>query len=256
MGIPEVAIVEPISVPKDLICHICLDLADNPVVTSCSHIFCSNCLQSSRQQSNSCPVDRVPLGSTRQIKDSSPILYRIWNSIALRCPHAHSRSCIWTGTASGYSEHLSTCARINPSASANTTNQLNNLKKEVSDLKAAHETLNRSSMQERARLSEQVTELSNSLDVSRCRNESLRNEISRMSAELHHNELELASLAREREELDTSYRYDIYKIKKLATLIFQNLYDKPYHINQNKIFSCIESIYKGRRLFIYVCICM
>lgn len=227
MGIPDAAIIEPISVPKDLTCHICLDLAEDPVETGCHHIFCSNCIKSSREQSNTCPVDRVPLTSAtlRSIKDSNPVLYRVWNSTSLRCPHAHSRGCGWTGAPSNLTEHLSACARSNASVStstsAATTAQINRLKDEIQDLKTED------------RLSKELLERE-------------QNAHRRTKALLQSAKSTIENLQNEKETCDPSYHYNIYNMRSLARLIMQNLDDKPDEIDKNKIFVCIQNNLKSK----------
>eukprot|EP00798_Chlamydomonas_sp_ICE-L_P001997 gene1997-33420_t len=59
---------------------------------------------------STCPLDRKPLPrSLPSLKVSSPVLYRVWNGIQLRCPYSYPNNCPWTGTGEAFSEHLGKC---------------------------------------------------------------------------------------------------------------------------------------------------
>ena len=88
-GISISCVIEPSSLPDNLICSICHDLAQCPISTTCCYqVFCHGCMAKVKSSgSSACPVDRKPLPSVLPLlKTSNPLAYRFWNGIKLRCP--------------------------------------------------------------------------------------------------------------------------------------------------------------------------
>src|SRR5256885_12068627 len=55
------------AVNENLVCPICHVALVDPIITSCEHIFCRDCLEEAYTISQSCPVDRLPLRKPEDI---------------------------------------------------------------------------------------------------------------------------------------------------------------------------------------------
>ena len=120
-GIPSCAVIEPLSVPSELVCAICQELCLAPVITTgCFHIFCSSCMRRARASSSQCPKCRAYIGDARPLKTANPPMHRVYCSISLRCPFAASESCTWTGSPDDFESHSARCRRSSSSGSDST----------------------------------------------------------------------------------------------------------------------------------------
>ena len=94
---------EFVNAPKELLeelkCPICLDLVSDPVKTSCSHLFCEECIEGINQ----CPLDRTRIFITSILHD---INQRVRN-LKVKCPNKE-RGCRWQGKLGDAEEHTST----------------------------------------------------------------------------------------------------------------------------------------------------
>ena len=91
----------------DLICSICMTIPVDPVITPCSHVFCSPCISQALHQNNLCPIDRKPC-TLGQLKQLDGLSLRIWSGIQVKCGN-HENGCAWRGPISDYSTHVENC---------------------------------------------------------------------------------------------------------------------------------------------------
>jgi hypothetical protein len=102
-------------VPEGLICTICENPFDEPVQTSCGHLFCKPCidtwlnetwLSAITGQQPQCPIDRKPLRREELFKDEH--VRRQVRALHVFCPN-NERGCGWEGCFSDATNHASTC---------------------------------------------------------------------------------------------------------------------------------------------------
>ena len=99
----------------EFVCPICAQLAEEAVLTPCSHVFCAKCLSRWREvqmreregppADPSCPSCNcaLPEGSVRPLREASPLGARILGRVRCRCPLA---GCLWEGDYGGLQAHL------------------------------------------------------------------------------------------------------------------------------------------------------
>lgn len=113
-GTPTDRLLEADSVPYDLLCTICLGVVSNDAVqTPCGHMYCRGCIHSSLRRQAVCPQDRIPLAHSqlKLVRETNPIVRRIWGAIKVRCLFAEKGECKWTGNLGDSSAHEARCAR-------------------------------------------------------------------------------------------------------------------------------------------------
>lgn len=108
----------PAEVPEDFLCPICLALPRDPwTVKRCGHVFCKGCIQQSFSTQEkagwdrSCPICRSDCSREHDLvslKTESPLSFRIWSKIAVKCEH-YDEGCKWTGSISDYESHYKSC---------------------------------------------------------------------------------------------------------------------------------------------------
>lgn len=108
----------PAEVPEDFLCPICLALPLDPwTVKRCGHVFCKGCIQGSFSaqekagRDRSCPICRSDCSRNHDLvslKNESPLSFRIWSKIAVKCEH-YDEGCKWTGSISDYESHYKSC---------------------------------------------------------------------------------------------------------------------------------------------------
>ena len=86
---------ESAKVLEYLVCPICQEIFCDPVLTTCGHLFCEQCLRS-----GACPVCRQHFTSIRDQFHARRI-----NSLRVKCSNA-GRGCEWLGELSQAEEHL------------------------------------------------------------------------------------------------------------------------------------------------------
>jgi len=91
----------------EFVCKICCQLSENPVVTSCSHVFCSSCLDEWFQRKRTCPCCNATLqsGQVSDLKTGNPLAWRILGRVQMRCP-LHVQGCKWVGDYGEVQAHL------------------------------------------------------------------------------------------------------------------------------------------------------
>lgn len=85
--IEEIVVPEQVQVAKLFECPICLGVLHDPVQTSCAHIFCSDCLQKTRN--GLCPACKVEneAADIKPLKDVNLPMYRMMGQILVVCPY-------------------------------------------------------------------------------------------------------------------------------------------------------------------------
>ena len=82
---------------EDFKCAICLSVLDRPLQTSCSHLFCADCIN---EIPDNCPTCRGNFTST-----PDGFVARKIGDIKVKCPN-EGRGCLWTGTLRESEDHL------------------------------------------------------------------------------------------------------------------------------------------------------
>jgi hypothetical protein len=226
MAIP----LRPEEVPNDLICAICLSVPLEPVIVNkCTHVFCEDCIaenfhhQQCNGQDESCPVCRVDctLDDMLMLGDESPLSYRIWSSIAVKCEH-HAEGCEWTGSIVDYRSHMCSCQQTIQQRDRD-KEIISSLKKENQQLKVKNKFLDIKNQELEVRHRHQ-----NFTTVNR--------ELENIRA------MVLASIEMSATNGRGRYAYNCKNVVQLTKLICQNLENKPAKINSNKIFECVKNI--------------
>jgi hypothetical protein len=229
MGIPDACVVEMSRVPEDLLCSICSELCADPVQTSCNHVFCRACIFSSVPVSGGCPLCRSLLvqGRLQSMSELNPILFRIWDKIKIRCPHAVPNCCEWKGSPADFEAHKVTCQMRPNTADPSTASvaEINDLKSQCAALRLELENLNQ-------RLSQEQRERSRLARKNEAERQRLLQEIEN---------------ARNRVDFDPNYRYDRFRVVELSQLISRHLEEKPHEIEANRIYNCVKNINDDRQ---------
>jgi len=104
----------------DFECAICNNLVEEPVYTTCTHVFCGACLEewlvASRERTGEeprCPKCQAGLGgsdSRAPLRAANPLAWRILSRVQCRCPlSAGARPCEWIGDFSEVHAHALQC---------------------------------------------------------------------------------------------------------------------------------------------------
>ena len=73
------------TIVDELICSICSDVVENPVQTSCQHLFCGKCIELwMNQGKTTCPEDRNEL-AFNSLKPPSRLTLQLLNKLIIRC---------------------------------------------------------------------------------------------------------------------------------------------------------------------------
>eukprot|EP00629_Pelagomonadales_sp_RCC1024_P013218 CAMPEP_0119264908 /NCGR_PEP_ID=MMETSP1329-20130426/3860_1 /TAXON_ID=114041 /ORGANISM="Genus nov. species nov., Strain RCC1024" /LENGTH=194 /DNA_ID=CAMNT_0007264701 /DNA_START=242 /DNA_END=823 /DNA_ORIENTATION=+ len=127
MGIsPENILSEP-GHWSDFTCAVCQEVAEQPVILECTHVFCEFCLGEyvarclDARQPSSCPTCRAaPCERAEALVKANPLAGRIYNRVQCRCPLA-KQGCAWTGDVANLQDHLTNSEEhmgLKPAASA------------------------------------------------------------------------------------------------------------------------------------------
>ena len=71
------------SLSNDLKCPICLDLFFNPIIDSCGHTFCSDCLKKHLKNNTICPISKFEISNINLIKNLS--IKNFIDNLSLKC---------------------------------------------------------------------------------------------------------------------------------------------------------------------------
>jgi len=89
--------------PSHLECEICLDVLDDPVMTTCcGQSYCKECVRKLRYKV--CPHCR---GTIETFPDKKSV--RLINELQIQCPYHIDNKCQWKGAASELLNHLKVC---------------------------------------------------------------------------------------------------------------------------------------------------
>ena len=98
---------------SEFVCRICLQLAEYPVLTVCSHVFCRSCLEgwaTARLGSESgvrCPSCNSGLADAgKDLRQASPLAWRLFGRVRVGCPLAAAQGCAWNGEYSDHKQRL------------------------------------------------------------------------------------------------------------------------------------------------------
>ena len=86
----------PVRLLEETKCPVCLDLMEEPVITSCDHLFCKNCIKGQP----TCPTCRKRFTTT---PDRGSV--RIVKAFKVKCPNS-VEGCKWQGDLGDAEEHL------------------------------------------------------------------------------------------------------------------------------------------------------
>ena len=104
------------SMVQEFVCAVCGDLAQVPVQTACSHVFCGGCLeewQGAQAREGRprgevpCPKCNAALGAEggRPLRECNPLAARLLGRVPCRCP-LHTQGCAWRGDYDQLQSHL------------------------------------------------------------------------------------------------------------------------------------------------------
>ena len=132
MGLDQDRVIEKDALSNHLICSICMDVVEIPMLTPCQHSFCSECIRGWLNNGNTtCPVDRQPL-QIRHLK-TSRLLQELLSKFTIRCKN-HENGCPLMVKFPGMSkliEHEENCCSL----TGDSLRQENEkLKKQINDL--------------------------------------------------------------------------------------------------------------------------
>ena len=222
-------ILRPDQVPEDMVCSICMTLPTEPVLTPCEHMFCRGCINEALANGNQCcPIDRVAL-TLNQLKSLQGFVLRIWSGIQVKCGK-HNDGCAWTGSIADYASHLSACdgGQSSNGGSAAMQQRIETLERENSRLREELESVQftQAALSQETRVAElelENTQVKRDLDELR---EQLRNRPD--VPQLFHGH----------------YSFNRHDVVKLSQLISRYLENKPYQIDGNKIYNCVQACYR------------
>lgn len=92
-------------VDENLICPICHVAFVEPVITTCDHVFCHQCLVQAHALNPICPVDRLPLKLASDTKPAPKIVHNQLDNLNVRCPN-RCRGCDLTVARSLVENHV------------------------------------------------------------------------------------------------------------------------------------------------------
>jgi Zinc finger, C3HC4 type (RING finger) len=104
-----------------LTCAVCFDIAWDPVVTPCGHVFCRPCILHSLGLKSQCPYDERALRKN-DLKELEVAMRRIWLRLLVCCSQ-----CQWKGTMDAYSKHRPNCIA-----------ELRDFERRIEELKSQH----------------------------------------------------------------------------------------------------------------------
>ena len=223
---------------QDLICSICMCVpSEVPVITPCQHIFCGGCLSEALTRQHVCPVDRCAVAPDQvtSLQEGS-LTRRIWSNIRVKCGK-HTDGCAWVGAIADYRSHILGC-EYNNRQSATSTHELN------------EELANAARIN--VELSEQIEELHNSIQQKNDRINQLNEQMETLRSSVQQKDNRISQLKREATSLDPrttgllreNYNYDRFDVVKLSQLISSRLENKPYYVNSNRIFNCVQACFR------------
>ena len=95
-GVQYVFLDTSVRLLEELKCPVCHELLSKPVVTSCKHLFCGNCIKDQQ----TCPTCREEFTTTEDVVST-----RITGAFKVRCPNSYE-GCKWEGELGDAEEHL------------------------------------------------------------------------------------------------------------------------------------------------------
>jgi len=107
MGIDSDHFVHPERISKELMCCICTQVLENPVMTPSEHLFCEDELLEWLTRSNLCPSTNTPLDPS-SIRRPSRIVLNMLAELQRYCPY-RSDGCTWTGENEHCATHAQSC---------------------------------------------------------------------------------------------------------------------------------------------------
>ena len=87
---------------EDLVCPICHEILNDPLITNCGHLFCGRCLQQSGSRVKNCPVCRQEYTSMNDQFHARRI-----GGLKVKCPNA-GKGCEWSGELRDAEGHVKT----------------------------------------------------------------------------------------------------------------------------------------------------
>ena len=89
---------------EDLVCPICQEILNDPLITDCGHLFCGKCLQQGGSRVKNCPVCRQEYTSMNDQFHARKI-----GGLKVKCPNA-GKGCEWSGELRDAEGHVKTAS--------------------------------------------------------------------------------------------------------------------------------------------------
>lgn len=71
-------------IDEEFLCSICTMVLQNPVQSSCEHMFCDSCIKDWLLLDQRCPEDRLPL-KFDQLKTPGRVIRNLLNKLNIKC---------------------------------------------------------------------------------------------------------------------------------------------------------------------------
>ena len=95
-------------VPSELVCGICCNVVEEPVVLSCSHAYCKPCAQKIEEGSGRCASCQADVKGCKH-EALNPMVVNIWKGLKIKCQF-EPKGCKVITTLGDESDHASQCS--------------------------------------------------------------------------------------------------------------------------------------------------
>lgn len=209
----SLSLLRPEEVPNEFICAICFSVPLEPKLLPCEHVFCADCIKRSFVTQLACPTCRISCAynQAKELKRNS-LACRIWSTIQVKCDNSEN-GCAWTGSISDLKSHRRTCSSEN--GSCRNQEEFDKLKEENAKLKVI--------LKSYTKLKAEVKEKQDVIDALKTK-------------------IKMHTLVPK--IIYSNYRFNRSNVVILSQLISRYLEDKPFQIDSNRIYQCVQNCYR------------
>lgn len=207
----SISLLRPEEVPNEFICAICFSVPLEPKLLPCEHVFCADCIKRSFETQLACPTCRISCAhnQAKKLKRHS-LASRIWSSIQVKCDHNEKGWCAWTGSISDLKSHRRNCS---------SNDRRHGNQEEFNKLKGENYELKEKIARQQALI------------------EFFKEDIDDLKTKI-----EMHALVPKIPY--SNYQFNRSNVVELAQLISRYLEDKPYEIDRNRIYQCVQNCYR------------